>query len=228
MPNRILRDYTDSLKIDSLDMLSELFFVRLIMKVDDFGRFHANPKLVKSALFPYRIDSIKDAQIASCINNCAKAGLIQCYHVNGMDYLQIENFNQRLRLKTSKFPAPPSNDGQMTVKCQSNDGLKRSRNEVEVETNIVKAFRPPTQDQVMAYFSEIGINGTEYERFHDHYSGNGWKVGRNAMKDWKAACRNWKRNLPKFTAPKNTTNEPKSYNDRTKEWVERQLRSNDQ
>jgi hypothetical protein len=28
----------------------------------------------------------------------------------------------------------------------------------------------------------------------DHYTANGWKVGRNPMKDWKAAVRQWERN----------------------------------
>jgi pantothenate kinase len=29
------------------------------------------------------------------------------------------------------------------------------------------------------------------EKFHAHYEANGWKVGRNQMKDWKAAVRKW-------------------------------------
>jgi hypothetical protein len=29
------------------------------------------------------------------------------------------------------------------------------------------------------------------EKFHAHYEANGWKVGRNPMKDWKAAVRKW-------------------------------------
>jgi hypothetical protein len=28
----------------------------------------------------------------------------------------------------------------------------------------------------------------------DHYTANGWRVGRNPMKDWKAAVRQWERN----------------------------------
>lgn len=34
----------------------------------------------------------------------------------------------------------------------------------------------------------------EAQKFHDFYSANGWKVGRNPMKDWEAAARNWIRN----------------------------------
>lgn len=57
-------------------------------------------------------------------------------------------------------------------------------------------FVKPTLEQVKDYFSERGHpNATvEAERWFDHYTANGWKVGRNSMKDWKAAIRNWIRN----------------------------------
>jgi len=35
--------------------------------------------------------------------------------------------------------------------------------------------------------------------FFDYYQANGWKVGKNPMKDWKAAARNWKRRQDKFS-----------------------------
>lgn len=56
-----------------------------------------------------------------------------------------------------------------------------------------RAFRPPTVQEVAAYCEERG-NGISAERFIDHYSANGWKVGKNSMKDWKAAVRNWEKN----------------------------------
>lgn len=31
----------------------------------------------------------------------------------------------------------------------------------------------------------------EFEKFYDYYESNGWRVGRNKMKDWEAAARNW-------------------------------------
>jgi hypothetical protein len=37
-------------------------------------------------------------------------------------------------------------------------------------------------------------------RFYDHYESNGWKVGKNSMKDWKAAVRNWEPNHKKIGA----------------------------
>jgi hypothetical protein len=51
-------------------------------------------------------------------------------------------------------------------------------------------FKPPTADEVRGYCRERG-NSVDPERWHDHYTANGWKVGKNPMKDWKAAVRTW-------------------------------------
>jgi hypothetical protein len=53
-----------------------------------------------------------------------------------------------------------------------------------------KRFIPPTVDEVRAYCQERG-NGIDPQRFIDHYTSNGWMVGKNKMKDWKAAVRTW-------------------------------------
>ena len=54
-----------------------------------------------------------------------------------------------------------------------------------------KKFVKPTATQVVEYAMEIGfqINGA---KFLDHYEANGWLVGKNKMKDWKATVRTWK------------------------------------
>ena len=52
-------------------------------------------------------------------------------------------------------------------------------------------FTPPTVEEVKAYCNEKGYTGVDPERFVDYYTSNGWRVGKNPMKDWKAAVRNW-------------------------------------
>jgi hypothetical protein len=37
------------------------------------------------------------------------------------------------------------------------------------------------------------MNTVDPERFFNYYTSNGWKVGKNPMKDWKAAVRSWER-----------------------------------
>ena len=55
-----------------------------------------------------------------------------------------------------------------------------------------KRFKPPTIQEVKAYCIERG-NTVDPERFVDFYESKGWMVGKNKMKDWKAAVRNWER-----------------------------------
>lgn len=54
-------------------------------------------------------------------------------------------------------------------------------------------FKAPELSEVIEYFVERGqVNAVDSsERFIDHYQSNGWKVGKNSMKDWKAAVRTW-------------------------------------
>lgn len=51
---------------------------------------------------------------------------------------------------------------------------------------------PPKVEEVRAYAAERGYD-IDPEAFMDYYAANGWKVGRNPMKDWKATVRNWAR-----------------------------------
>ena len=57
----------------------------------------------------------------------------------------------------------------------------------------VKRFVKPTLDDIFDYCSERQ-NNVDYQKFYDYYSSNGWKVGKNPMKDWKAAVRTWEKN----------------------------------
>ena len=56
-----------------------------------------------------------------------------------------------------------------------------------------KRFAPPTLENVSEYCREMGYTNVNAERFIDFYTSNGWMVGKNRMKDWKAAVRNWDR-----------------------------------
>lgn len=55
-----------------------------------------------------------------------------------------------------------------------------------------KTFTKPTIDEIQDYCIERN-NNVNAEQFFDYYESNGWKVGKNSMKDWKAAVRTWER-----------------------------------
>lgn len=65
----------------------------------------------------------------------------------------------------------------------------------------VSKFTKPTLQEVRAYCIERG-NDVDPERFINHYEANGWMVGRNKMKDWRAAVRNWEHNRVSKSAEK--------------------------
>lgn len=58
------------------------------------------------------------------------------------------------------------------------------------ETKTAK-FHPPDMAEVKAYFSEKGGTNAQAERFFTYYESNGWRVGKNPMKKWKAAASGW-------------------------------------
>ena len=56
----------------------------------------------------------------------------------------------------------------------------------------VKRFVRPSFDEVRAYCESRG-NGVDPQAFLDFYDSKGWMIGKNHMKDWKAAVRTWER-----------------------------------
>ena len=52
-------------------------------------------------------------------------------------------------------------------------------------------FQKPSEEEIIEYCNSIGHGEFNAERFIDYYESNGWMVGKNRMKDWKATVRNW-------------------------------------
>ena len=69
--------------------------------------------------------------------------------------------------------------------CKGEDKLPRT------PTNSTR-FAKPTVEDIKTYCQERK-NGINAEKFYDYYESNGWKVGKNPMKNWKAAVRTWER-----------------------------------
>lgn len=78
--------------------------------------------------------------------------------------------------------------------------------DINVPTKPSKRFIPPSVDEVRAYCGGRQ-NGIDPQRFVDYYTSNGWMVGKNKMKDWKAAVRTWEqkenRGKPRVTQGNN-------------------------
>lgn len=64
-----------------------------------------------------------------------------------------------------------------------------------------KRFVKPSIEEIKEYVFENSLN-VDCEYFYDYYESNGWTVGKNHMKDWKATLRNWSRRNQKSTVKK--------------------------
>lgn len=73
--------------------------------------------------------------------------------------------------------------------------------EVDKPANPRAPMKRPTLEEVQACIAERGYN-VDAELFMNHYESNGWKVGKNPMKSWRAALVTWqKRNANASNAP---------------------------
>lgn len=224
MPNRILKEsicVSDS--INQLKWFEEVLFYRLIVNCDDYGRYDGRPAIIKNKLFPLK-DDLTLKVVTDAINKLASAGLVILYKYEDKPFLYLPTWelHQTIRAKKSKFPPPEENlqaseiickqmhaDASRCKQMQANVPVIQSESESESysesyseEAHASKRFSEPTVEEVSAYCRERG-NNIDPQRFVDYYTSNGWMVGRNKMKDWKAAVRTWE-NKEYSTGSKNS------------------------
>lgn len=116
------------------------------------------------------------------------------------DYLRdVENGKKGGRPKLTEKAKPPVREGNPPLPTVTERDGDRERDGEEDGKSVEadkpptrRRFSPPTVDEVKKYCREQGFS-VDAERFVDHYESNGWMVGKNKMKDWKAAVRNWSR-----------------------------------
>lgn len=108
MPNRYVRESAiESERVNALSWQGEVFFRRLINRVDDFGRFTASIQLLRASLFPLQLDRVSEKDVARLLNEAEEHGLLATYEVDGKRYLSIAKWEQG-RAKASKYPQPPA------------------------------------------------------------------------------------------------------------------------
>lgn len=111
-------------------------------------------------------------------------------------------FNERLKEEIDKRKAYSESRRNNRMKkedmnniCLSYDVHMENENEIEniIENKKVVRFEKPTLLELKTYMTEIGMTDVS-EKWFDYYESNGWLVGKNKMKNWKAAVRTWKNN----------------------------------
>lgn len=128
MPARWIREgIISSDRIKSLDWAAEVFYRRLLNKVDDHGLYDARPSFLRSSLYPVQIDQVSEEDCSRWLSECERAGLILRYEAAGKPYLKALDTRWKKRSEP-KYPLP--DDGN----CKQ---LKTSENNCEPITSVV-------------------------------------------------------------------------------------------
>jgi uncharacterized protein YdaU (DUF1376 family) len=100
------------------------------------------------------------------------------------------------KARQSKAIEQPCNDRSTTVQPNKKQELRNKKQETvkpkDITDTNTKKFTPPTVEEIQEY-SSLRLKPIDAEKFHDFYQSKGWLIGKNKMKDWKAAVRNWER-----------------------------------
>ena len=120
MPNRIIKEsICTSESLDGLSWFEEVFFFRLIVNCDDYGRFDARPAVLKARLFPLK-DRITLKDVSSALTKLADIGIVRLYECDSKPYLYLPTWevHQTIRAKKSKYPAPDLSESTSEIICK--------------------------------------------------------------------------------------------------------------
>lgn len=201
MPNRILKEsITTSDSIDALTLFEEVFFYRLVVSCDDYGRMDGRAPILRARLFPLK--NVSDKQINDAICSLCKVGILTAYTVDGRPYVKFTSWDKHQQIRAKKSKYPDSNVSDSTCYHMISNDIKCARNPIQSESNPNpntkgettkrERFVLPTLDEVKAYCEERH-NKVNAQTFVDFYASKGWKVGNQPMRDWKAAVRTWEK-----------------------------------
>lgn len=138
---------------------------------------------------------VSKTSISKWINSLVKKGYITSDIIYIEGTKQIENRYLRIVAYPSKekLNTPIEQNLNTSIKEILKDNSTTNNNTLN---NTNNKFIIPTLQEVQDYCKERK-NGIDAERFIDFYTAKGWMIGKNKMKDWKSAIRNWERNQPK-------------------------------
>lgn len=220
MPNRVLRDgWKDSDSIVGLSWREQVCFLRLLSTVDDFGRYDGRVGVLRTACYPLELDKMSEADLESCLQKLEAAGLVSFYYVQDKRYVELLNFRQQVRAKTSKWPDPPSTcpagAQHMHSTCTAHAQHMHTKTETESESKTKANNKtthtqpreraggvqplPRSVEEVLGYMHNMphcGLQGPEAEacarKFFDSGEECGW-LTKNGLpvNDWHASLRKY-------------------------------------
>lgn len=216
---RLKDNFFDSDELKILESMKDGYLYSNILLKLYLRSLKNDGKLVVNERIPYSADMLASVTghqvgtIKQALSVFKDLGLIDVLDNGAIYMLDIQNFigkgsseadrkrEYRQRIETDRTNVQ-TNLRQISEKSPPEIEIELEK-DIEIEKEIHssakstttkrKRFEKPTLSQITQYCLERN-NNVNAEQFYDYYESNGWKVGKNAMKDWKACVRTWERN----------------------------------
>lgn len=220
---RLKDNFFDSDELKILESMKDGYLYSNILLKLYLRSLKNDGKLVVNERIPYNAEMLASVTghqvgtIKQALSMFKELGLIEVLENGAIYMLDIQNFigkgsteADRQRLYDRRI-SEERKQNKLTQSRNLEEICKKSTPKIEIElekdieiekeinssakstTTKRKRFEKPTLSQITQYCLERN-NNVNAEQFYDYYESNGWKVGKNAMKDWKACVRTWERN----------------------------------
>ena len=212
---RLKDNFFDSDELKILESMKDGYLYSNILLKLYLRSLKNDGKLVVNDRIPYNAEMLASVTghqvgtIKQALSMFKELGLIEILGNGAIYMLDIQNFigkgsteADRQRLYDRRI-SDERKQKKLTQSRNLEEILKKSTPEIEIElekeidssastTTKRKRFEKPTLSEIKAYCIERG-NKVDAQHFFDYYESNGWKVGKNSMKNWQAAIRTWER-----------------------------------
>jgi len=177
---------------------AQLLYFHLSMRADDEG-FVPNPKKIMRAMG----NNDDDLKILFAKNFLIgfETGIVVIRDWRIHNYIAKDRFTET-HCKDERSQLVTDENGSYTKCIQITDNMKTQvrLGKERLGKDKESRFAPPSQQSVKEYLIEQNIKSFTATQFIDYYEARGWMIGKNKMKDWKAAVRTWKNRETKEAA----------------------------
>lgn len=194
------KSIVDSDAFIDMPMSARLLYYDLGMRADDDGFVNSPKKIMRM------IGATNDDMNILLMRKFViafESGVVVIKHWRIHNYIQSDRYHPT-KYAEEKAKLSVKDNGAYTLDTKCIQDVSTLDTEVRLGKDSIgkdrlDSSKHPTLEDVKAYCQERG-NRVDPERFIDYYTANGWKVGKNPMKDWKAAVRTWERSESKMNS----------------------------
>lgn len=136
-----------------------------------------------------RDTGLTQQNVRTALNKLEKLNILTIKPTTKFSVFSIVNWEKYQQDNQQVTNNQPTSNQQVTTNKNGNNDNN--------EKKATSRFKKPTEEDLISYFNEYCSTGNfeikfgEHQRFYDFYESKNWYVGKNKMKDWKAAVRNW-------------------------------------